>query len=143
MAAMDILNIIRQTLDDDKMTDTEASDTYIPIAETIFENITKETVTITNNSSGNVAWDMGLAYLALMSWYATEKEGYIVTEQEEGIPAHVWWEQTAFRHLVAIGYAEYFEYIKGMYILKDDTGTIKVADMMAVKDLTEGYGDVI
>ena len=61
---------------------------------------------------------------------------------EDQVPAHVWWEQTAYRHIVSIGYSEYFSYDKarGMYLVA--TRTPKVSELMAVKIMT-GDADVI
>lgn len=143
MAARTITEIIRLTLKSDEMSDDDATGTFIPSAEGIFEAITRATITITNNTSGDVNVDIVLAYLAISVWYSMQKEGHMIMVEEDSIPAHVWWEQTAFRHMVAIGYAEYFTYSsgRGMYVVKERMP--KTLDAMGVKDLSGGYGDVI
>jgi len=142
MAAMTITEIIRQTLDSDKVSAADLTDTYIPVAEAIFENITGESLTVATDTTGTLHKDMALAYFAICAYYTVKKEGHMVGSRDDQIPAHVWWEQTAFHYMCAVGYSEFFNYdnVRGLYIVKGKQP--RVADIMAVKVMT-GDGDVI
>lgn len=143
MAALDITGIIRITLPNTAdPTATEVSDTYIPTAEIVFEKITKENVTIASDTTGDLSWDFAIAYLAIALYYATKKEGHMVGSEEDRIPVYVWWEQTAYRYIVSIGYSEFFDFdnTRGMYNVKGKNA--KAVDLMAVKKMT-GDPDVI
>lgn len=142
MAALTITEIIRQTLKSGSVSDADLTSTYIPIGEGIFESITHEAVTIAADTSGTLIWDFAIAYLAITAYYSTMKEGHMVGAGEDAVPAHVWWEQTAYRYMVSIGYSEYFRYdnTRGMYNVKDKQP--RAADLMAVKNM-QGDADVI
>lgn len=142
MAALDILEIIRKTLAAGDMSDDDANDTYIPTGEAIFEAITKEDVTIAAQTTGTLAWDVAIAYLAIATYYTVVKELHMVGPEDDRIPAYVWWEQSAFRYMVSIGYSEYFDFDgnRGMYNVKGKNA--RAADMMAVKNMA-GDEDVI
>lgn len=142
MAALTIMEIIRQTLSDTMVSDADLTSTYIPVAEGVFEAITHETLTVAAGTTGILVKDMALAYLAICGYYTTEKEGHLVGTGEDSVPVYVWWEQTAFRYMASIGYAEFLTYdkMRGMYIVKGKQP--RVADMMAVKNM-QGDADVI
>jgi hypothetical protein len=139
MAALKITEIVRQVVKEQDLPSTELTDTYRPVAEMTFEAITRETVTITSDSSGNVAWDVAIAYLIITLYYSIHKEGHMVTVGEGTIPAHVWWEQTAFRYLVNIGYNEMFTFNRGdsSYIIKEQSPMASA--IVRIADQSGGY----
>jgi len=142
MTALTIKEVVRRSLADSKAPDEDVDDTYVVAAEIIFEKITYNDVTIALDTSGDVSWDLAIAYLTLSIYYAVHKEGHMVGSGEDRVPAHVWWEQTAFRFIASIGYSEFLNYdnMRGMYTVKGKQP--RVSDMMAVKIMT-GDADVI
>jgi hypothetical protein len=142
MASLTIKELVRQSLTEGTAPDTDVDDTYIAAAEIVFEKITFEDVTIASDTTGDTSWDLAIAYLTLSIYYAVMKEGYMTGSGDERVPAHVWWEQTAFRFIASIGYSEFLMYdkIRGMYYVKGKQP--RVADLMAVKVMT-GDPDVI
>jgi hypothetical protein len=143
MAALKITEIIRKTLTTDNVSNSEVIDTYIPAAVAMFEALTNETITLTSYSSGNVSWDIAIAYFAISVWYGVQKEAHMVSTGELSISAEEWWAQVGFRRLVTIGYSEFFEYTKSSGLYTPTNKNIPVFALCAVSDMTDAVGDEI